>query len=304
MPLWKKKNWENDYQEYYAERAPRETGKFRIWPHLLTLSFIGFVFVAAVGMVSQTMFEKLVISLLSPIGIVWLALMLMVYFSLLCRQKAPALIGLFCWLLLTVAGNSYVANALTQRVEAPYLKTDVTKLEPIDTLFVLGGGAETSLLGRAQASDDGDRIVTAATMYHAGLVKRFICTGTQTFKYMEEDMQPHEESAILLENLNVPGEVVREMRGENTSQETSNIKLWLEQNPQSGRIGILTSAWHLPRAIRLCKSAGITQDIVGVPANFRSRPFEPSPNLLVPSAENLYTSSLMIKEILAGVVGR
>ena len=117
-------------------------------------------------------------------------------------------------------------------------------------------------------------------------------------------MQPHEESAILLENLNVPREAVREMRGENTSQETSNIRRWIKENPNSGRIGILTSAWHLSRAIRLCKSAGIKREIVGVPANFRSRPFTPSPNLLVPSAENLKTTSEMVKEILAGVIGR
>ena len=81
-----------------------------------------------------------------------------------------------------------------------------------------------------------------------------------------------------------------------------NVRKWLDATENPGRIGILTSAWHLPRAMRLAKANGF--EAVAIPANYRTEKFSPDPGLLIPSASNLQKSRLVFKEILAGFVGR
>ncbi|MGB7328571.1 MAG: hypothetical protein WBD31_27085, partial [Rubripirellula sp.] len=102
MLFWKKKNWEDDYDEYYAQdRGPSNTGprtKTRYLAHVLVLGLLGGLLLAAVGLISgRTMVEKFASSLVSPFGAIWIGLMLLVYFSLLNRQAWPAVVGFFVW---------------------------------------------------------------------------------------------------------------------------------------------------------------------------------------------------------------
>lgn len=311
MAFWnRKKTWEDEYDQYYAQDRRAEPkkgpGRFRFVPHLFLLAFVGALFLGVAGLVNgPTMVEKLLISLAAPVGLVWLLLMLLVYFSLLLRQSWPALIGFLCWLVLTVFGNAWVANALAASLEASYQDITISELEPYDYVVVLGGGTNTNLNGRAQATSDGDRVLVAAQMYHAGQAKNLICTGSQKFRSSAKDLHPREESAEILLSLNVPGNAVHQMKGENTSQEMDNLKTWVEKNSKttgSARVGIITSAWHLQRALRLAKSRGL--EVEGIPASFLSEPFSPSPGLVIPSGDDLGISARIVKEYLARIVGR
>lgn len=315
MAFWnRKKNWEDEYDEYYAQDRRAEPkkgpGKFRFVPHLFLLAFLGALFVGLAGFVSGgTMVEKMLTGLASPVGFVWLALMGMVYFCMLLRQTWPAMIGLLCWLVLTAGGNTFISQMLARSLESKYQDIKISELEPFDYVVVLGGGTNTNLSGRAQTNFDGDRVVVAAKMFHAGQAKNLICTGTQTFNTTPLDMHPREESAEILYSLNVPKQFVFQMKGDNTSQELENLKMWIDQRrivkPGNGsvpRIGILTSAWHLTRAMRLADDNGL--DVKPIPACFLSAPYAPSPNMVIPSADNLGISARMIKEYLARLVGR
>ncbi len=309
MAFWhrKKKNWEDEYDEYYTQdRRPepgKKPGRLRFIPHLLLLAFLGALFVGGAGLVSgQTMVEKLLSALVTPVGFVWMGLMLLVYFCILSRQSWPAFAGFICWLILTVGGNQIVSDGLARSLEAPYLDIDVFKLEPFDTIVVLGGGTSSTTIGRSQLSYDGERVALAARLYHAGLVKQLVCTGTQTFRSTPEDLHPREEAAEILIGLSVPQSAILQMRGENTSQEMTNLKTWLDENNVSGRVGILTSAFHLPRAIRLAESHGLV--VHPVPANFITIPFAPSPYLVVPGADELATTAKVMREYLARLVNR
>jgi len=309
MAFWnrKKKNWEDTYDEYYAQDRRAEPGKkpgrLRFIPHLLLLTFLGAVFVGAAGLVSgPTMVEKLLTVLATPVGVVWLGLMLLAYFSVLSKQGWPAIAALVCWIVLTIGGNQLVSQGLAGLLEAPYQDVDVFRGEPFDTVVVLGGGTSCTLDGDSQLSYDGDRVAMAARLFHAGRVKRLVCTGTQSYRSSPKDLHPREEAAAILIGLGVPQTAVLQMRGENTSQEMANLKTWLTENQVTGRDGILTSAWHLPRAIRLAESEGLTVD--PVPANLVTAPYAPTPHLVVPGAEHLMITSKMLKEYLARMVGR
>ena len=307
MAFWNRKtNWEDEYDEYYAQdRRPGLRGErpvLRILAHSLTLLLIGGLFTAGVGFVSGiTMVEKLLSALANPLGLVWILLLLLAYFSLLFGQRWPALVALIGWLVLTIGGNQFVADGLTRSLEARFFDTDPFTGEPYDLIVVLGGGTTTSMPGRSQTSYSGDRVVLAGRLYHAGMAGRIVCTGSQKYR-AENDLHPREEATEILRGLDVPDEVLLQMKGNNTSEEMANLKIWLAEQEIQGRIGLLTSAWHLPRALRLARSNGL--ELEPVPANFLSEPFAPGPDIVVPSAENLMVTGQMCKEYLAGLVGR
>ena len=305
MVFWRKKdNWEDEYDEYYTRDLERGGGKvrFRYLPHLLLLAFVAAIFCAIVGVVAgMTMLEKLLTGLAMPIGILWLMLLVTIYFCLINRSSWPAIMCFACWLVLTVAGNSFFASWFIGTIEQPYLSQDLTNVEPYDVVVVLGGGTTTRLSGVPQVSVSGDRIVQAARLWHAGKARKVMCTGLQSFRSTEEDMHPYEEATLLLEELGVAPQEILKLNGINTSEEMENLKKWTDVNPGK-RIGLLTSAWHLPRAVRLAKAQGI--EVEPIAAGFYSQPYAPNPGIVVPSEYNLIITAAAAKEYLARLVGR
>ena len=305
MVFWKKNdNWEDEYDEYYTRDIDRGGGKvrFKYLPHLLLLLFVGAIFCAIVGAVAgMTMLEKLLTALAMPVGVLWLLLLVTIYFCLINRNAWPAIMCFICWLLLTVAGNGLFASWYAGTIERPFVEQDIDEFEDWDVLVVLGGGTTTRLSGSPQVSESGDRIVQAARIWHAGQARQIMCTGLQAFRNAENDLHPYEEATLLLEELGVDANVILQLNGINTFEEMENLKKWSDRNPDK-RIGLLTSAWHLPRAMRLAKAQGIEADPVA--AGFFSQPYAPSPGVVVPSEYNLMITALVTKEYLARLVGR
>lgn len=308
MAIWKrKKNWEDEYDEYYVQdrrsEPPRKPGRLKFLPHLLLLGFLGALFVGSVGLISgPTMIEKLLTSLATPLGLVWITLILLVYFCLLLRQAWPAIVGFGCWLVITVAGNQFASTWLIGTLESPYQDMNIFESEPFDTVLVLGGGTRSTIHGQAQLGCSGDRVAVAARLYHAGIVKQLICSGTKTFRSSPQDLHMRDEAAEILAGLRVPQEAILRMEGENTAEEIANLKTWQQESGMTGRLGILTSAWHLNRAMRLARNNDL--EAYPIPADFLSMPPAPSPSMVVPSSANMMVTARACREYLAGLVGR
>ena len=82
-----------------------------------------------------------------------------------------------------------------------------------------------------------------------------------------------------------------------------NLRSWIDQQPDPTlRVGIITSAYHLSRAMRLAAANGVLAE--AVPANFRASKLAPSPSWVVPSADNLLHTAKALKEHVAGLIGR
>ena len=309
MAFWKRnQGWEDQYDEYYAQDRrfePSGGQKSTLFyvSHVLTLATVGVLLMGSVGAINgRTMVEKMLTDLLMPVGLVWLILLALIYFSLLLRQTWPALTGLICWLVLSLAGNAYVSNWLVSTLESPYQQINVFEMEPLEILVVLGGGTSSRLSGRAQLSGGGDRVALAARLYLAGLAKQIICTGSQSTRASELDLDPKAEAAEILQDLGVPPAAITQMKGINTFEEMRNLKTILDQTPNPDRVGLLTSAYHLSRAIRLANSNGI--EVVPVPADFLTMPYGPSPNVIIPSSEPMEVTRRALKEYFARFIGR
>ncbi len=254
--LNRRKNWEDDYDEYYAQdRRPgpgqvRSLTRLRFFTHALTLMFVGAVFLGVAGTLGgPSMLEKMLTDqqchanyLAHTHTHTFFFFFFFFrndrtdYFCLLTRQPQwQQLSGFACWLILTLAGNSYVSNWLISTLESPYQKINVLAMEPLDTIVVLGRHQFTfdwRFITRGQWVN----VSTACRLFHAGKVANVICTGGSYLPKTEFGWIPRQEAAEILIGLGVPPANVVQMKGRNTSEEMHNLKTWMEANPNHGRV--------------------------------------------------------------------
>ncbi len=249
-----------------------------------------------------TIVEKSLSALVLPVGLMWLALLLWFYLSIRLKQRSAAILSALCLVLISGFGNCLVANQLAKSLEYPYFGFEIDALEKLDAVVVLGGGTTTNLNGQPQLANSGDRIAMAAKVIFAGKTDRLVCTGLQTYRSTPEDLQGGEEAQAILRSFGIAEQSIETIGGENTAQEMQALKKWMANHPDLKRIGILTSAWHLSRAMRLANNAGI--QATPIPADFLSRFPSASADWVIPSSENLQGSSLVLREYCARVVGR
>jgi uncharacterized SAM-binding protein YcdF (DUF218 family) len=178
---------------------------------------------------------------------------------------------------------------------------------PFDVLIVLGGGAAMGANGRPQVNSAGDRIVLAAQLYQAGKARRIICTGERIRAIDPDGTDPSQQALSILESLGVPPTAIERSGGSNTAEELAHIAQIVKPGE---RVGLITSAWHMPRALRLARRHDL--ELEPVPADFLgSRPDAAQPPgfgatvlLCIPDAEALVVAARWEKEQLARIVGR
>jgi uncharacterized SAM-binding protein YcdF (DUF218 family) len=257
------------------------------------------------GFNGRGMAEKIVTGVVQPVGMIWAALSLLVYFSLLQKRTGVVVASAFCWIILTIAGNQYFSNWLVSTLEARYYHKDLEQMEPAEYGLLLGGGTATAPSTREQLNTNGDRLAVAAELYHAGRIKKIICSGSHSFA-LDDSKSPSEEAIMLLQRLGVPAEDLSTIEGANTFQEIENLQKWVasqrELGSDPGRVAVISSAWHLPRVQRLARARKL--EITSVPADFLSSDIQPSAHMVVPGAYQLLISSQAIKEYLARLAGR
>lgn len=251
--------------------------------------------------------ERMLTQAALPLGAVWLCLLLT---TLALAVYRSWLLAAWLGLLVTglaIGGNGYFAGTVTRSLEEPYIGVDPLEQGSFDVVCLLGGGATIDVNRHVRTGIAGDRIVVAARLYHADRTPLVLCTGGD-LQGAPNLPNVAEESASVLKDLEVPEEAILLGPGYNTKTEIKEIS---ELKKASGwkRIGIVTSAWHMPRVERLAKTVDL--EFVPLPADFRSgakadltfwerfRRFS-----LIPKTSNLDESQMMLREKLAAVVGR
>lgn len=247
--------------------------------------------------------QKILAALVAPCTVVWLGLTLVCYFAWVTRQRLLLFIALTAWSLFTLASNSLVSETLTRSLEDGYFEQHPLLDDgQFDLVVVLGGGTFLGRNGDIQLNDSGDRIVMAARMYHAGKTAKIVCTGTKIVELSADAaLDPGVEAQAFLHSLAVPDTAVEIIPGRNTREEMESLARLVADRPGL-RVGIVTSAWHLPRAMRLAHSLGMA--VEPVPTDYRTGFGKITVRSFVPSALALDRTGQALNEYLARVVGR
>ena len=281
-----------------------EKGNAAFWAAML-FGLLGLA--ASFAFFGKSVTEKMLTDLFMPMGMLWMTLTVLCVVLWKRKLYMPLLISAFAWGLCFVGGNGLIAGWMMQSMEDEYYEVDPLSVAPFDTVVLLGGGTSDAPNGQVQINENGDRVVLAARMFHRGLAKRIVCTGARIKGLSSLKRDEADAGRILLTDLGVDEDAIMTFGGRNTSEEMQQIagKLGSEQE-----IGIITSAWHMPRAMRLAEGAGINAQ--PLPANYASRKSdvsEPVPvgKLIrgcIPNLSALGTNSRVLREHLARLVNR
>ena len=231
-------------------------------------------------------------------------------------------VPLLLWGGFTLAGSPLLGDAGIHYLETRETAYDPHRDPPLDLLIVLGGGTSQGPQ-RAEVDKSGDRVVWAAELFLQGHVKRLITTGSSIRRPDGRDTTAAQQTCEIWTALGIPSHAIETLPGANTFAEMQSLRQRMDEQPstpqpttpqptiQSGvseaegplRVGLLTSAWHLPRAMRLARAAGLP-DVVPVAADHMRRGEPPALWDYLPSADNLLRLETCQREFMAAWVGR
>ncbi|QDT10422.1 YdcF family protein [Planctomycetes bacterium K23_9] len=244
------------------------------------------------------------VELVMPVGMLWLLLIcLATTYWFAGRRIGAAVFGL-TWLFVSLTFNGQVAQKIFGSVERPPSAELAADQYPLRAVVTLGGAAGTNTYGVDEVYRDGERVVSAAQMWHAGQTKIIICTGSSSDP---KRIQPGKVGRRLLLSLGVPDSAIVLVDGEDTRSEMREVRKLLDAAPaalqHSGKMGLITSAFHMDRALRMADLESL--EFVPLPVAYRQGMSEGfSPKSLVPTAEAGLDFRQAAKEHLARLLGK
>lgn len=246
---------------------------------------------------------KIVGFLFSPLTVSLLLGLLALVFFWLRHWKTASLLAVSAVGGLWVAGTpafSYMLSSSLER-QHPFQKAEAHS--GADVIVVLGGGLSGASPPRRPEFDMGaaaDRVWHAAALYHAGKAPRILATGGGQPGAKQIDAEAV-AMAQMLKTLGVPrAAIVLEDKSRNT-HENARFSRPLLEKMGARRALLVTSAQHMPRALRTFSIHLAGTGMTLIPA---ATDFEALPNTLhkvgrwFPDAGSLAVTSSSVKEYI------
>jgi uncharacterized SAM-binding protein YcdF (DUF218 family) len=251
--------------------------------------------------------SKFLPPLVYPLG---LACILILVALLLARrvawQRAVLILALcFLWL----GSNNWVAMSLARSLEWRYLPPE--EVPEVEVIVLLGGGTFPAEWPRAtvEVNGAGDRVLYTAFLYRQGKVKRVLVSGG-LIDWVARPSTPAQDMAALLEMMGVPAQALWLQPDSRNTYEDALYSAQLLKDHGILRVLLVTSAGHMPRAVKLFQAQGI--EVVPLPTDYTVTQAEweqiTEPDLrvqilnLLPNAENLAMTSRVLKEYIGILV--
>lgn len=274
-------------------------------PFVRTFFIAGLVAVAliaiATGCHGKVGLEKTVTFCVKPFGGFWLLFTGYCWQNFMQRTSFLGGLGILGWLTLTLAACGPVSGKLVQYLESRIEPPSLSANEPLGAVLVLGGGTGDAP-NRAQVTSAGDRVVYGAQLYHEGKTRKLITSGQGIAVGQQKIRGPAIQTVEIWTKLGVPPEALVTLNGINTYEELQSLQVIMDEELAGERVGLLTSALHLPRAMRLAQARGL--ELVPIAADYRyqNRPLTFMDYLPGPSA--LRDLEAAEHEVIAALVNR
>ena len=224
-----------------------------------------------------------------------LLLGLLAFLCLLLKRRRVALVLVFSSLAwLWIFSTAAVANYLMDYLEEPFVQK-IMSAEPDAEAIVLLGGATRGDTQRAQVPDlnqRADRLVHAVALYKARKAPLVVISGGSPVGGRPEAAQMRD----LLLLMGVPHSAMQLERESRTTRENAVYVGELLRERGVQRILLVTSAFHMRRAVPLFENEGL--DVVAAPTDFQrlaDKGFVPG---WLPGVGNLARSSEALHEII------
>lgn len=248
--------------------------------------------------------SKLLPLFVYPLGLacVLLALSLAVFWRF--PRVAAAFVAI-ALSVLVLASNSWTARALVRSLEWQYFPPD--EVPQAEAIVVLGGGTGAPDYPRpwVDLNDAGDRVVYGAKLLKEGKAPWLIVSGGRV-AWLSGTLPESADMSAVAEAMGVPAEaILPEPDSRNTRENAVNVRRILQER-NLGRVLLVTSAMHMPRAIAIFRNLGV--DVVPVPTDYWVTEADVEPSVAgvligcLPDAENLRQTTRALKEYIGTAV--
>jgi len=290
---------------------------------LVVATFAGLLVIGTAAVEGVSMAQRVVTDMAMPVGMIWLLAFGGAIQQFRVGNRRAGYVLATAFLAIWILFSSFVSDAVIGAIEYPLASISPIADESPDyqAVIVLGGGAGLNYAGHTELGNAGERIAMAAKLWHAKKTDRIICTGTEkphsppifdigdgswrSSDFADDD--PAEVGRDILRSLGVPPDRIFRCGGQNTISEMQHLAVQLPtfnfdaDDPKP--IGLITSAFHLPRAMRLARSQQL--EFVPIPAgSYAGGKNNRGIGILVPTVGAGENVARAAKEILARVIGR
>ena len=245
--------------------------------------------------------QKIAARWFMPAGVVAQLLWFGAVWDLRRRRWPRAILSVVTVLFFFGVSASAVGGRLVTALESQALPRGTTSSTvALDAIFVLGGGTKRAPDGEVELGPSGDRLRLAAALYHEGRTARLVASG----RSYADGRDLAAETVTIWRQMGIPRTAVLTVNDPlNTSQEMRALAE-LARRKAWTHIGIVSSAWHLPRAVALAKRAGIDHP-VPLAADHLSGPQRfPVARDWMPGAAGLRQTEVWAWEQIGRAVGR
>lgn len=220
-------------------------------------------------------------------------------------RRGARLLALAGLLLIWLAAMPWTAQSLMRGLESDYPPRPSAACgganAPVDAIVLLGGAVAPPLLGdlRGRLHGGSDRVREAARLFHAGCAPKVLISAGGEWKPPVIGTEA-QEIVDLLGEWGVPAEALIVEDGSRTTGENARqSRAILAGDPASAgpvRILLVTSAWHLRRALPLFEAQGFA--VLPVGADYRGFSACAGLRCVLPDGSALNVSSLACREHL------
>ena len=258
---------------------------------------------AAFGYVARSdyVLQKIIGWLLMPMGLIWLVIVFVTVAEWVGRRPRRAIPWTIALVAFTAIGNMWLGTRLIGAVERLAPSVLPTEIDRLDAIFVLGGGTKLGPGGYPELGSVGDRVMLGARMFKTGKTDTLVTSGS-SIPGLHTARDLSAETARIWTDLGIPDSaIVRLPEPINTSQEVAAYKALIEERGWKS-VGLLSSAWHLPRILRSCRRHGLK--VTPIAADHRSGDMKLTPGVLVPHASGLLLIHRAAWELVGMAAGR
>lgn len=239
--------------------------------------------------------SKIVGFLLDPF--IWILLLLLVSVFIHDNKWKKTLrrSALFCFLIFS--NNYIINNAWNSYQWKPVTLAPGSKYQSGIILGGLAGYDEA--LHQGFFSQASDRFIQTARLYHLGHIRKIIVTGGNAIFVKESGYNEADFIAKNLRDLHIPAaDILLEKLSRNTIENARFSKKLMDSVHTAGPSLLITSAVHMPRALKVFIKQGI--DVEPYPCNYRVLPVdaELTWKSLIPSQEAFGKWNILLKEII------
>lgn len=243
--------------------------------------------------------SKLLLFIITPM--VWIAGLMA--FSLFTKNEVRKRKA-FIWslALLLFFSNSFLVDEVMRLWEVPATADEQLEGRTYDAGIVLGGmSSYDSDMKKLQFNQGSDRLMQAVKLYKNGTIRKIIISGGSG-SIVHEEVREAPLLKEFLRELSIPaGDVLIESESKNTHENAFHTKQLLDKDSVGTNLLLITSAFHMRRAMGCFKKEGIIAEPYSTDrfAGPRKWVFD---HLLIPNSDALETWTMLIHEMVGALV--